>query len=552
MKRTGNPFVDMGMSVITALVKKDKVSELTIDDIETVWEKYDLTDINDSLKSYTMVFGTNSPLKQSGYKGKNREIHRFFLEELLREMKKNSTGLYCEICGEAHNFQLNVLWAKVAKRFELKEGDKKIGRDLFPLIGSIGNDAQVFPSASKTYEICPRCLYAVNYIPVGTMLIKGRLTCIESTSEELMTDLVEEIVETNLKRYRAGNKEIYGKKEGNSALYIKLMDRFSKLRYEIKKEDLAETTAIYLWLFSNAGTGPDCDLIEIPNKSLKFFWDATDKEIGFKTELLNLINLDEKGIIFDCINNNSDYYGLYPRKNIKGVSHKLYKHYQLKIVGKSIYDLRFANKIATKMLEEKSEKDSSALQRSDVFDKGSKINAKIIARKAVVELCMEGEIKLDDYLSFFNMQENRLDIDYNAYKMIMYYLVNDSIDRGELAKVDVELKSKKTDEKIKAFSELYFKYYVCDKENGLGRGIIRFKKDILDDMQNKRKFWLQNAFVKIAEIYENDELKLDYDGWLEFITDDEGNERVNELLFQLRLAFANLYYEYKKEDEGNE
>jgi len=57
---------------------------------------------------------------------------------------------------------------------------------------------------------------------------------------------------------------------------------------------------------------------------------------------------------------------------------------------------------------------------------------------------------------------------------------------------------------------------------------------------------------KIAEIYESDILKLDYDGWLEFVIDEEGNKRINELLFQVRLAFANLYYECKKEEVNYE
>jgi len=480
MKRTGNPFVDHGMAILAVLAKKESISELTLEDIENVWEKHDLTDINDNLKSYTMLFGTNCPLKQNGYKGKNREIHDFFLVELIAEMKKNSTGLYCEICGEPHNFQINRLWKKVAKRFELKDGDKKVGRDLFPLIGSIGNDAQIFPSASKMYEVCARCLYVVNYIPLGTMLVKGKLVCIESTSEELMLDLIEKIVDVNLARYKSGEKEIYGKKEGNSAFYAGIMEVFSDLRRKIIEEELAESTAIYLWLFSNAGNGPDCDMIEVPNETLKFFWSASTEDGGFKLELLELINADKKGVLFDCINTSTDYFGLYPYKKFEGVSHKLYKYYQLNIVGKSIDNLIFANKVAEQMLDGVSEKESVALRKSDIFEKSSKINGKTIARKAIAKLCVQGVITLDDYIDFFNMSGSKMNIDYKMYKMIMYYLINNQVNREELDELSVELKSKKTDDKVKAFSELYFNYYVFDREKGLGRGLRRFKKDVLD------------------------------------------------------------------------
>lgn len=149
--------------------------------------------------------------------------------------------------------------------------------EIFPLIGSIGNDAQALPSASRMLNICPKCLFAVNYIPLGTMLVKGRLICIESTSESIMIDLTKGIVAENLDRISGGNKEIYGKKEGSSVIYLRLLEYFELLQEVRKQESLPETVAIYLWLFSNSGTGADCDMIEIPNKPLKFIWEVSRK-----------------------------------------------------------------------------------------------------------------------------------------------------------------------------------------------------------------------------------------------------------------------------------
>lgn len=98
----------------------------------------------------------------------------------------------------------------------------------------------------------------------------------------------------------------------------------------------------------------------------------------------------------------------------------------------------------------------------------------------------------------------------------------------------IHIDSKRMNPKIRSFSELYFDYYVSE------RGIDRFKKDILDDMKNKKPIWLRNSFAKIAEKYQCDDLNLNYDGWLE-LTEDEDVSKIYELMYQVRLGFAELY-----------
>lgn len=98
----------------------------------------------------------------------------------------------------------------------------------------------------------------------------------------------------------------------------------------------------------------------------------------------------------------------------------------------------------------------------------------------------------------------------------------------------LSIDSKRMDPKIKEFCELYFDYYVSE------RGIERFKKDILDSNFSKNLNWLRNSFVKIAEKYESDSLVLNYDGWLEF-TEDEDTSKMFNLMYQVRLGFAELY-----------
>jgi len=103
--------------------------------------------------------------------------------------------------------------------------------------------------------------------------------------------------------------------------------------------------------------------------------------------------------------------------------------------------------------------------------------------------------------------------------------------------------SKKMDPKIKCFSELYFDYYVKNK------GIERFKKNILDEIKNFKIKWLRDAFEKISLEYDCKELN--YDNWVQ-LTSDEDFVRTYELLYQVRLAFAELYRKYNKQQINGE
>lgn len=548
MKRTGNPFVDMGWCTITALAKKESVSDLELEDIKQVFKQYNIADINKRLKSFTMVFGTNGPLYQNSFKPNNKAIYHDFLEVLIQHFDNEFGQAICEICGEQHNFDIHTVWTNIVAKYKIEvKQEKMIGRDFFPLIGSLGNDAQALPGASRTVAICPKCLFAVNYIPIGTMLIKGRLICVESTSEIIMIELVNDIVAENLRRISLGNTEIYGKKEGNTEIYYRLLNMFYTLQSIKKWEKLPKSTALFLWLFSNSGTGADCDIIEIPNRALKFIWEISTKGQGFKKEFINLIRQDKKKILFDCITQNTDYYLLYPKGKYLGVSPELYAYYQINVAGRTGKSLNFAKKIAVALTKGKTEKEIKQLQKSDVFKEQKNINA---VKKVIVDFVFHGEAQLQDYLYLINRKNHYLNSDFEAYRVIMYYL--NHIDAPEMQEEEdrMELKvcSRNTHKKIKDFAKLYFRYYVIDREEGLGRGINRFRTDILEQFNKKiNQFWLRENFAKMAEIYELESLKLDYDGWLDFITDEDGNKQVYELLFQLRLAFANLYYQYNKE-----
>ncbi|MBP2201220.1 hypothetical protein J3E07_000618 [Methanococcus voltae] len=133
-----------------------------------------------------------------------------------------------------------------------------------------------------------------------------------------------------------------------------------------------------------------------------------------------------------------------------------------------------------------------------------------------------------------------------------YGIKNDK--KIKLKDLKYKISSKKMDSKIKSFAELYFYYYVEDKNATKGgNGSKEFKKNVLDDeIRNKGLKWLEDSFFRLAENYQINEekentLKLNYDGWLEFTTNYEGDNAPYVkygLIYQLRLAFAELYNQH--------
>ena len=365
-----------------------------------------------------MVFGKNNPLYQNAYKELNREeIYTSYLQELIDSISRSGKD-YCEVCGEPYNLDIDHVWKNVCEKHSLNYKRKYVGRDNFPLIGSIGNDAQALPVASKSPNVCPKCLFAVHFLPLSTSLLKGKLTCYESTSEELLYGIISTNTRENRILVGTENKEMLGSKDG----IFKIFENFLSLMKKMKNHKFSEYEAIYIWNFSNSGKGADCSIIEIPNKLLKFLYRLSKEETALRNEFLNLLQKDKGNWFFDAILNSWDSLALYPYKKSPGVSVKLYEIYQTEIVGKTEENLQFAQKIASKMLEGKDQKEIEKLRTSDLFKDIANQNR---VRKLIVDMILENEAEFDDYIGLFNPKNEYLRKPFKSdYDPIMYYIYN--------------------------------------------------------------------------------------------------------------------------------
>lgn len=616
---TGNPFVDTGIFTIKAHLAREKGGEpkefLQADDVKAAFESKDgfarwLASANRQLKAFYMVVGTNSALvNPSNNKTMNKTKNYGFLdeadsgwqnyvsklEELSDELIKNdrqnqsaTDEMLCESCGE--RAATNIL--------------DSVGRDYFPLAGSIGNDAQALPAASRAPRICPLCLLAVHWLPLGTGVFNRGLACFQFTEPILSQDLIQSIYERNrseldLSKISDKLSILFSSDEAKAGKSKKslghlLFETINNFNFKRRRNKLPETVTLNIWTFSNAGQSADSDFFEIPNPSLQFFWDGLE----YKTELENFLKREDpkrtQTHLLSAIEQQREYLAFYPQKAKKGEAKsepatvRLFELYQTKVLKRPQIALDSAKlfaKLAHDKLKTEAEIDK---KRKASFDNILKENPRstkdqnirVGLRKLLVEFAGEGKMNLDNYVALFpaaNLQnienltsENALKIwkPYEAGEMpkgeairrtskgwdlfwfYFHHAENGTLDFDAERILESNLTREEiamfTNPKVKEFAkdvfEMKFEEHSKIEEQ---KGLDWIKKVIINGFSRGKitVAVLRKWFLDLGEIKENYKNE-DFDS---LCKDEWGNLAVGELLFQLRLEFANLYREKNEE-----
>lgn len=542
---TGNPWVDTGLAVIVAKSGKEKLEDLSEADFDAVvsdgvW----LAKANRQLNAFTMVVGINSPLTNISLNPSMKKENRgrlnpmedtglkqycTLIKELKESVSKNTGDKFaCESCGERPV-------TKVLARY-----NKKIGRDWFPLAGSIGSDAQTLPAASRTARICSLCLLSVQFLPLGAIIVGGKIACFQSTYMELTQLIIAEVfneTDSRLQLLKLGEKlSAIGQGKGTRETLIMLTKIMSDLQRNKRIRELPQHTSLNIWLFSNSGQEPDCEVIEIPNEALVFLWDATR---NFRQEIEAILRNEPKRIDFqllECIKRKSEYNGFYPYKGLKPASKGLFELYQTRVLGNSIPALKLSEWLAFQIKsrlstgDKNDEKLVGKLLKENAY--GNKEKTVLSKLKGIIaQLAEECLITLKDYTLLFPKRENAhpLSVRNDAFKWIWFYLNHEAINNTKPEGGDNLF----TNPIINTFAKDTFDYYKRE------RGIKYIKKHILDGFRKGEITTsdLQRWFINLAEIedgYTNE-------AWDDLCRDENGNNVTHEVRFQFRLEMANLY-----------
>ena len=545
---TGNPFVDTGLAVITARAGKNRITELTNQDLISVlgdgkW----LAQVNRQLKAFNMVASNNSPLLNTSSNPSLRKRNRdklkadddkgwndylSILQDLLRDLNEaHSNRWMCECCGE-----------RPSSHVLLNKGIE-IAREWFPLAGSIGNDAQALPAASRAPRICSLCLLTIQFLPLGVMVLNGKLACFQSTRPEITHLIVEDIYHDTINKLHSLSSveklSALGQGQGSQQTTLALIKVMNNLQVNKRMLDLPPHTSLNIWLFTNSGAAPDCEVIEIPSSSLEFLWETTRKH---RTEMDQLLRKEGKKRpnqqLLECIRRRSEYRGLYPYKGQEPASKELFKLYQVKVIEQPPEALRIAENIAFSLSNPSSqvhtdEKLLNSLKKESAWESKDK-SLRIRLKGLIAEMVEEGLLTLEEYVSLFPVETVRpLRTQAFGWKWIWFFLNHQQLYSERQAIIHRGGDKMLTNPKIKGFAYDIFDYYQRE------RGLPYIKKRILDEFKRGEITTrdLQRWFFNLAEVkegYTNEE-------WDNLCRDENGNNVTYEVRFQLRLELVNLY-----------
>jgi hypothetical protein len=590
---TGNPFVDSGMYAMQAraseLHRNKEIDVLTSELLKEVMDDEQwLAKANRRLNSFFMVSGTNSALvnpstnkqayktKQwaqldeadSGWKEYLATLSRL-LNEALSIPPNAETD--CESCGDRPA-------TKTVAR---------VGRDNFPLAGSLGNDAQALPAASRSPRVCAFCLLAIQWLPLGAIMLNGRLACFQFTEPKLSQYFVEDTYRETQKRLTSVSVNekvtVPGSKQGATPAAQILIDRMRSLQKDRAEMRLPYYITLNIWAFSNVGASPDCEVKEVHNPALQFLWDAARVHYSEVMDLLKREDPKKSGThLLTAIEQQRDYNRFYPQKAGKGanlVSTELYELYQTRIMRRPPAALRAAHRLAQVVHPRLKDGDKKAikfleklLKENPRWTKDKEVRPRL--RGVLVELAERGELTLDEYTKLFPAQNVAGITDLTEARELWrargqsvrptvegwtpfwFYLHLAATKQEEKFSDPNEAQDANpkdangdlvmfTNPKIQTFTRDVFNLYLEHKGgDDPARGLAFIKRNILDGFAHRKitTEHLRRWFYKLAETREGYRLE----DWDVLCRDEQGRDATGELRFQMRLEFANLYRQSKE------
>lgn len=308
---TGNAMFNNALMTIEALGDIDHVSDITPELLLSLYEGKHIKEVNKRLKSYTMLFTKNGPLKNDPKNGD--KIYNGLFKHILNNFENQGDNV-CEISGSKYQTSFEEMLKQVFRNIgftdkEISNKDTTVNRTWFPLIGSLGSDAQALPQARFAVQIHPICIIIMQFLPLASLLYKGGVLLVDSSNFEFLRSFVESNVQEVAKRIEATS----------STAAIDNVKDFAKGNYLLKGIEILEEknleeeySDLNLWSFSNSGTGASCEIERVPNELIKKLIRMKSKP-SISQELKSILNRPSTANSFlQALEDNQEWYLLYP------------------------------------------------------------------------------------------------------------------------------------------------------------------------------------------------------------------------------------------------
>lgn len=423
---TGNIFVDSGQLTLLTLLNTNSFHSISTEELKSLKESDEIFGIKwiseniISFKSFTMIFGTNHMRMQYVYRPNNETIFKAFLNSLVDGIvdqlnEKNNMDLVCDICGLKHNYNYNSEFDKILEENYEKYDPKKesynfVCRELFPLSGSMGSEAQNYSNMSITQNFCPRCLLMIHYLPFSSEVIEGKLALFQLSNIEIWQRFIKKNCNENKKiinntpkgkKFRNLGKKLKNK---NFRIFEHFLDYFEeKLPTSPSREDFLNNTpqkslSALLWKFSNSGQGPYLEYEEIPNMTIAFLYlcycfDLSDSIKKILQKELRKIKFPPKQFYNSIKTGNLyEFEQLIDKKFHPDINLQFLYYYY--ILGYKGPEIEILIRIALNLIES---------YPSEELVEIMKRMANITIFKSIRDLLKENKIRIQDYLNIFGL-----------------------------------------------------------------------------------------------------------------------------------------------------
>lgn len=434
---TGNAMLNNALMTIEALANLNNVSEITPEILIRLYQEpikgNSLVSLNLRLKSYTMIFSLNNPLVNPAKKTDlmGQRVYDGILQSIMRNCKIEGDHI-CEISGlrfqktfedyyilEVEKLKEFVKSKKLDSKKEktelanLDKTDFSLNRCWFPLIGGLGSDAQALPQAKFALKVHPICIAIMQFLPLSSLLYKGGILLIDSSNIEFSRRYIKQNLEVVKQRIELvkETEPIENIKDFAKGNYLnKALELIDEKNFEDDYSDLN------LWSFSNAKAG-NCSVDRIPNVLIRKLLKLRSIPI-IKLELEQLINNTSiSGEFISSLEDNQNWWGLYPAKKYDGVSVLFFESYY-QIIGLE-KNIEYAKYIAYLISKYKSKSFDKYLNKSDA-DNNTSYRSDLYA--VLTKATEDGFWSLEHQLRIIDNQELPIkNSSYKLYKTIHFF-----------------------------------------------------------------------------------------------------------------------------------
>lgn len=237
---TGNPFVDAGVSALTAWCDKKYPEEVTIDDLELIIDKViDLYTSEGWRKVLFSVF-PNSAVTNPSVKNKSEKL-KINYTELLKQIKPLGEKGTCMACGK-------------------RDADMSLTKTDVPLTGS-GSLRNFFSYGLGGADYCSACILAIQFSPL-VYYSCGKMILLHSNSWQIM------------RKWALQCKRVVNQDGCLNENYTNPRNSLFKIAEKLTEDNTEklekDEVSLRIYHFTNYNQGPDLDIYDFPMIVFRF------------------------------------------------------------------------------------------------------------------------------------------------------------------------------------------------------------------------------------------------------------------------------------------